>query len=159
LFSVTALLPVLAGSTVSVALTVMVLGAGGNSGAVYMPVELMVPSVAFPPAMPFTNHPNVGREPSFAFAANCCVVSPGRVALAGVTMTEYPCEPLPGMIASAHPPSRTGNIDSSTNTERFTAAPPFSIAAIRAAGTHTRLFICDRKAFFAVGLVGEGYGG
>ena len=34
LFNVTALLPVFEVSTVSVALTVMVLGAGGNSGAV-----------------------------------------------------------------------------------------------------------------------------
>ena len=87
LSSVTALLPVLLASTLSVALIVMMFAVGGNSGAVNMPVASIVPVVAFPPATPFTNQARFGREPSFAFAVNCCVVSPGSVAEAGVTIT------------------------------------------------------------------------
>ena len=119
----------------------------------------MVPTIVFPPATPLTVQASVGREPSLVFAVNCCVVRPGRVALGGVTMTEKPCEPPPGIIASAHPPRKTTKIDSRINAERFTAALPFSAAARNFAGKYTGPSDADRKADNAVGLVGEGYGG
>ena len=76
ILKVTALEPVFEVSRVSVAVTVMALGEGGNSGAVYSPVAEIVPMVELPPAMPLTL--NVSRiEPSFVVAMNCWLVSPG----------------------------------------------------------------------------------
>ena len=70
--SVTPVFPDLLLSAVSTALIVMVFGEGGNSGALYIPVALIVPSVALPPATPFTDQLNAGFAPSLVFAVNCC---------------------------------------------------------------------------------------
>src|SRR3989442_2877153 len=51
---VTVALPCANGATALVALTFTVLGKGTLPGAVYSPVALMVPTVALPPAAPFT---------------------------------------------------------------------------------------------------------
>jgi hypothetical protein len=68
-----------------VAVIVMLFDEGGNSGAVNIPVASIVPVVAFPPVTPLTLQVNVGLEPSFAFAVNCCVVFPRMVGFAGDT--------------------------------------------------------------------------
>ena len=70
--SVAAVFPDLVLSAVSTAVIVMVFGVGGNSGAVYKPAALIVPSEELPPATPFTDHVRVGFEPSLVFAVNCC---------------------------------------------------------------------------------------
>jgi hypothetical protein len=51
---VTDAVPVRVGSTTLAARTVTTFGEGGIVGAVYSPVASIVPTVAFPPAMPFT---------------------------------------------------------------------------------------------------------
>ena len=84
--SVTELEPDLVLSVVSTAATVMVFGLGGNSGAANNPVEEIVPTIAFPPATPFTDQVSAGFEPSLVFVENCCVVAPGTDALAGETV-------------------------------------------------------------------------
>ena len=72
LVSVAPVFPDLLLSAVSTALIVMEFGVGGNSGAVYKPVALIVPSVALPPATPFTDQVNTGLVPLLVFAVNCC---------------------------------------------------------------------------------------
>src|SRR5262249_33862988 len=54
--TVTVALAVLLGSATDVALTVTVAGFGTELGARYTPDALIVPTVALPPAMPFTFH-------------------------------------------------------------------------------------------------------
>ena len=72
-----AALPSFLVSDVSTALMVMELGAGGNSGAVYIPLASMVPRVAFPPAIPLIDQFTAGFDPSPVFAVNCCCATPG----------------------------------------------------------------------------------
>jgi hypothetical protein len=43
-------------SACAIAVTVTVPAAGGDNGAVYTPVLEIVPTIAFPPATPFTCH-------------------------------------------------------------------------------------------------------
>ena len=74
--SVTVLEPDLLLLLVSTAVTVMVLGVEGNSGALNNPVEEIVPIAAFPPLIPFTVQVSAGLEPSLVLAVNCWVVSP-----------------------------------------------------------------------------------
>ena len=97
--SVAAVFPDLVLSAVSTAVIVMVFGVGGNSGAVYRPVALIVPSDALPPATPFTDHVSVGFEPSLVFTVNCCCVNPATVGFVGVTVivkgSGPPPPPLP----------------------------------------------------------------
>jgi hypothetical protein len=57
---VTEALPDFVASLDSAAETVTVLGAGGNSGAVYRPPALIRPRVALPPATPFTDQVKAG---------------------------------------------------------------------------------------------------
>src|SRR5271163_5179457 len=110
LFSVAPALPILLVSDDSTALIVIAFGVGGNSGAVYMPLESMVPSIAFPPTTPLTDQLTAGRDPSPVFAANCCCVAPAIAAPEGVMVNAVrpgPPRPQPGRNASAHPPSTT----------------------------------------------------
>ena len=102
-------------------------------------MALIVPRVAFPPATPFTDQVNAGVEPVWAFAVNCCVLSPASVAVAGVTVRAKFCGPPLGIMASAHPPRNTTKMDTRISDERFTAGPPFSFAAFFAADGYTRL--------------------
>jgi hypothetical protein len=107
---------------------VMELGAGGNSGAVYIPLASMVPKAAFPPAIPLIDQFTAGFDPSPVFAVNCCCATPGMDAPDGDTVNAVspgpPAAPgPPGRIAWAHPPSNT-TAASITNAKRFTASPP-----------------------------------
>ena len=62
--------------------------AGTLAGAVYWPVVLIVPSVALPPATPFTDHVTAVFDVPLTVAVNCVAGSPGRaVAVAGVSAT------------------------------------------------------------------------
>src|SRR5262245_13608862 len=74
-------------SAQEVAVTVTDPLAGGRSGAVYKPLEVMLPIPASPPLVPFTlqsTQPLV--EPS-TLATNCWVAPLGTVAAAGETVT------------------------------------------------------------------------
>jgi hypothetical protein len=107
----------------------MELVAGGNSGAVYMPLAEIVPKVALPPATPLIDQTTDGFEPSPVFAAYCCCVTPGRDMPDGVTVNAVspgpPAAPGPlGRIAWAQPPNSTAIAASITSAERFTASPP-----------------------------------
>ena len=82
--SVTALLAVLLESDVAAALTVIVFGVGGNSGAVYTPAAEIVPVVAFPPATPFTDQLTATAEP-FIRAVKLWLAVPRTVMLEGDT--------------------------------------------------------------------------
>src|SRR5690242_8776164 len=64
-----------------VALTVTVDGLGGVAGAVYKPLEEMVPAVEFPPTTPFTAQITAVFEVLVTVAVNCCVPEVGTVAL------------------------------------------------------------------------------
>src|SRR5579872_971166 len=112
LFSVALALPSFLTSDVSTAVMVMEFGAGGNSGAVYIPLASIVPSVAFPPAIPLIDQLTAGFEPSPVFAVNFCCATPGMAALDGVTVNAVspgppPAPGSPGRIAWAHPLSNT----------------------------------------------------
>jgi len=128
LFSVMLAFPSLLVFDVSTALMVMELGAGGNSGAVYIPLASMVPRVVFPPAIPLIDQFTDGFEPSPVFAVNCCCATPGMDALDGVTINAVSPGPPgapgpPGRIAWAHPPSNTTSAANIATAERFTASP------------------------------------
>jgi hypothetical protein len=58
---------------VAAASTVAVFGTGRTAGAVYRPVESIVPTVAFPFATPFTDHVKVRLLDPETEALNCCV--------------------------------------------------------------------------------------
>jgi hypothetical protein len=61
------------GSATLVAAIVTVAGEGKPAGAVYSPVDEIVPTVEFPPAVPFTVHVTLVFDELVTFAANCCV--------------------------------------------------------------------------------------
>ena len=159
LFSVAPALPSLLTFDVSTALMVMELGAGGNSGALYMPLASIVPSIALPPAIPLTDQFTAGLDPSPVFAVNCCCVAPGMAAPDGVTVnavnTGPPAPPEPGRIASAHPPSNATSAINSTSAERFTTPPPRLFSQL-AAYTRVHAIDCARSVIHAAGLVLEG---
>jgi hypothetical protein len=56
LFSVTGTVAETEGSAALVVVTFTRFGLGSEAGAVYTPAALIVPSVAFPPTTPFTDH-------------------------------------------------------------------------------------------------------
>jgi hypothetical protein len=100
------LVPTVVGFVLLVARMVTSLGLGAAAGAVKKPVELMVPTVALPPATPPTDHVKAPvAEPSIV-ALNCCVSPARTVAEAGVTVTPVPGSgsPPPGIPPTvAHP--------------------------------------------------------
>jgi hypothetical protein len=53
-----------------VAVAVTIHAAGGTAGAVYLPVESMVPTLALPPAMPLTDHVTLLLYEPFTYAAS-----------------------------------------------------------------------------------------
>src|SRR5207248_2682594 len=55
------------------ALTVTVEGDGTAVGAVYRPAEETLPTVGFPPAVPFTSHVTAVLVVPVTVALNCCV--------------------------------------------------------------------------------------
>jgi hypothetical protein len=69
-----------AGSATLAAVTVTVFGTGSAFGAVYNPVLSITPTVAFPPAVPFTDHETpkplpltVAKNLNCALSATCAV--------------------------------------------------------------------------------------
>jgi len=64
LFNVMALLAVLVESAAATAPIVIALADGGNSGAVYMPAAVIIPTEALPPATPFTDQLTAAGAPS-----------------------------------------------------------------------------------------------
>ena len=86
LSSVTALDAVLVASAVSTAVIVRSVEATGNSGALYKPALLMLPTDALPPTTPLTDHVTAGAvvaPPSMALKD--CVSLPRRAAVVGDT--------------------------------------------------------------------------
>jgi hypothetical protein len=68
LFNVMALLAVLVESAVRTAPIAIAFADGGNSGAVYTPAAVIIPTAALPPATPFTDQLTAAGAPSI-FAA------------------------------------------------------------------------------------------
>jgi hypothetical protein len=75
------------GSATLAAFTVTTLGTGGTAGAVYRPLELMLPTVAFPPAMSFTDQVTPGFVLPVTVAVNGCVCVTWSVCVEGLTAT------------------------------------------------------------------------
>jgi len=67
-------------SLISVAVMLTEFDAGGNSGAVYCPLEEIVPVVALPPTTPLTDQVRV----SVVFVVNACVAPPRSVPVEGL---------------------------------------------------------------------------
>ncbi len=63
-------------------------GLGRAVGAVYTPVALILPTVASPPAVPFTDHVTDWSITFLMLALNCCVSPERTLAVAGVTVTD-----------------------------------------------------------------------
>ena len=60
---------------------------GSAAGAVYSPVELMIPTDAFPPALPFTAQFTLVVVVPVTVAVNCCCSPRNTDAVAGETET------------------------------------------------------------------------
>ena len=69
------------------ALTLTIDGDGTAFGAVYIPVELMVPTVELPPAMPFTFQVTVVTDALRTVALNCSLLPVLMVAAVGEMVT------------------------------------------------------------------------
>src|SRR5689334_19118722 len=69
------------GSAALTAVTFTVPGDGVAPGALYRPVELMVPTTLLPPAMPFTFHETAVLEVFCTVAVNCLVLPVRTLAL------------------------------------------------------------------------------
>jgi len=76
------------GSAALTALTVTVPPLGTDPGAVYRPLELTVPTVPFPPVIPFTLQVTLKLEVFCTVAVNCWVLRTRSVALLGDMLTE-----------------------------------------------------------------------
>lgn len=112
---------------------------GKDCGAVYRPVEEIVPVTEFPPATPLTLQFTALELAPVTVAVNCCVWPSGTEAVAGCTVTvtfgggfdeEEFVSPQPGMIATAAAIAAQQNA--------HTKRPPCLSAGSAAAG----LFVC-----------------
>lgn len=83
LITVSDALALIAGEVVVVAVIVCEPTA---AGAVYSPLELMVPVVALPPATPSTDHAKDAPVTPGMEAVNCCVADGSTVVVAGETV-------------------------------------------------------------------------
>lgn len=79
--------PILVVSACETAEMATLLGVGTTAGAVYRPLESMVPMVALPPLMEFTCQVTAVLLEPVTVAVNCCVCLVCRVAASGVTAT------------------------------------------------------------------------
>jgi hypothetical protein len=79
--------PDLVVSATETAVTVTAAGLGTAAGAVYSPVALIVPTVAFPPVTPFTCHITLVFAAYATLAVNCCVWPVCTIAVPGETST------------------------------------------------------------------------
>jgi len=71
------------GSATLTAVTVTVADEGTANGAEYRPLELILPTVEFPPAIPFTRHVTAVLPVFVTVAVNCLVREIRTVALVG----------------------------------------------------------------------------
>jgi hypothetical protein len=99
-------------SAALVALMVICAGFGNFAGAVYSPVAEIVPTVASPPAVPFTFQVTAVLLVLPTAAENCCVWEMITVVVAGVTSTVT--EPGGGLfvgggVVDLSPPQETIN--------------------------------------------------
>src|ERR1700722_15246053 len=91
---------------------------GSVVGAVYRPPAEMVPTVALPPAAPFTCHVTAPLAP-VRTAWNCCIAPSARVALGGtMLMADPPPEPPPDPPEPAVDPQ---SVCESSTAQRITA--------------------------------------
>lgn len=95
---------------VDVAVIVSLVGLGRATGAVYSPVALMVPTVAFPPVTPATAQVTLWFVELATVAVNCCVWAgaPAKFGyrvftVLGLTLTEAGGELLPPPQATSNP--------------------------------------------------------
>ena len=79
---VTALVPCTVGVLTREACTVTTLLEGTLAGAVYWPVELIIPNEVLPPAVPFTDQVTAVFDVPETVAVNCRAGSPGRTLVA-----------------------------------------------------------------------------
>jgi hypothetical protein len=79
--------PDFVGSACDTAVTVTVLGFGTFAGAVYSPLEEIVPTVEFPPVTLFTSQVTAVFDVPVTVAVNCCVPFAATVAGEGETVT------------------------------------------------------------------------
>jgi hypothetical protein len=100
--SATAPFPDFVVSATLVAVTVIVLGLGKFTGAVYNPVVSMVPVAALPPATAFTDHVTLVLVFPVTVAANACMAPARTIAVAGATATVTPA--LLGGVVGDDPP-------------------------------------------------------
>jgi hypothetical protein len=118
--NVTALLPVAEASAELTARTVTVLEFGIVAGAVYTPVELIVPIAVPPPVTPFTCHVTTVFDDPATVAPKDFVAPARTFALAGETLTvtldpeggvlgfpEFGFEPVELLVVAVHPASAT----------------------------------------------------
>jgi hypothetical protein len=82
--------PLLELSAELVACTVTAAGTGKSGGAVYTPLELIVPTAAFPPGIPFTLQRTVRLEALVTAAVNGCEFPSSTGTEEGVTLTVMP---------------------------------------------------------------------
>lgn len=97
-------------SAMEIAVTVILAGEGTAVGAVYTPVESILPWVASPPGVPFTCQVTPVLVVLATAALNFCVPDTCSVALVGFTVT---VTELPVLVALdltvAHPATRPAN--------------------------------------------------
>ena len=118
--NVTGLLPVAVASAELTARTVTVLEFGTVEGAVYTPVELIVPIAVPPPVTPFTCHVTTVFDDPATVPLKDCVAPARTLALAGLTVTvtldpeggvlgfpEFGFEPVELLVVAVHPASAT----------------------------------------------------
>jgi hypothetical protein len=140
--TIKALLPVFVVSAALVAVTVIVFGLGKFTGAVYNPVESIVPVVAFPPATAFTDHVTLAFAFPATAAANACVAPARTDAEAGVTVTSTPAfsggvvgdvgEVL--LVVPTQPPTSNATIPVDAIQVRFTDMSPIINSGLLLAG-------------------------
>ena len=96
----TVLLPFCVASSALVAVTVIVFGVGRIAGAVYIPFASIVPTVALPPAIEFTDHVTVLFAMPLTVAANASFAPARIVAVEGVTVIPVPLLPSSAPVAN-----------------------------------------------------------
>lgn len=82
--------PLALASAMDTASTVIVFGFGTVAGAVYTPLEAIVPSAAFPPTTPFTDQLTLSFVVPVTVAVKGCVAPARTFAAVGTTLTEIP---------------------------------------------------------------------
>src|SRR3954453_17761155 len=114
----------------------------------------MVPTVAFPPGIPFTLHETLVSLVFVTAAVNVCVFPRTRDALVGVTMTLIEVAGAGGGVVAelVAPPPQPNNPVVTARTTKIDAPNP---GTLRAPGLRTQLVIL-RNGPHALRIAGEG---